>query len=641
MCGIAGILNFDRRPADAEIVRKMNAVQAHRGPDGEGLWTDRALALGHRRLSIIDLSTAANQPMVSQDGQIAVVFNGEIYNYQDLRSELKSAGVQISTASDTEVLLHLYRRDGRDFVRKLRGMFAFAIWDVERGELFLARDRVGIKPLYYTLSQRGLAFASEIKAIASSGYAEMTIDYQALAGFLRFLVVPQPQTIFSSIEKLKPGCWLAVDMSGRIQTGSYWRVSSQGAPDSNATESEWADGLDRQLRASVSSHMVADVPVGAFLSGGVDSSIVVSMMREQAADQPIETFSIGFPGMARYDESRYARQVADLKGVGHNIGTIDPSFLDDFERMVWHLDEPFAVSSAFATWYLAEHAASETKVVLTGDGGDELFGGYEGYLKDHYLQAAPWAALSGPAQGLLGFAASMGLGGRLTRQVLAGVMRRAGSEGLRYSQRAAQNGLYAVAQAFNDEVFLEAVDAWKVNLMAHYYDACKSEVHLERKLYAEYKTRLVDEMLMKVDRMTMAHSLEARVPLLDHRVVEFAFTVPPSLKIESSEGRPELKYLLKRVMERYLPADLAYRSKQGFNIPVREWLQGDLLGLVHERITSGRLHRAGILDQRGISRLISEQSSNKRNHSNMFLVLLSLETWLGSYEERVGPVSWA
>ncbi|MCK6371390.1 MAG: asparagine synthase (glutamine-hydrolyzing), partial [Gammaproteobacteria bacterium] len=505
MCGLAGMLRFDRAAPDLAALRRMTDTLAHRGPDGSGHWQEGPVALGHRRLAIIDLSVAANQPMESADGGLVIVFNGEIYNYRELAQSLAEAGLPCRTNSDTEVILNLYRLQGVQCLARLRGMFAFAIWDKAQQRLFIARDRVGIKPLYYLRSSKVFAFASEIKAIAAAGCSALRVSRTALAGFLRFLVVPQPETIFDDIRKLEPGRYLVIGADGAVREETYWAPPARAARDDD--EPGQVAALDAALRESVRYHMVADVPVGAFLSGGLDSSAVVSLMRHEAPGMELHAYSIGFPGQERYDETGWARRVAELKNIGFHAQTIDPRFLDDLPAMAWHLDEPFAVSSAYATWYLARHAARSLKVVLTGDGGDELLAGYRGYQNDAYLRQLQ------PAHfwSLVRQALRAGSRGRWLDRALAGIARSSGSEGLRYSQRVAYNTLHAIRLAMPREVFLGALDAWQDNLMARYYDEAPADDRLGRKLYAEFRTRLVDEMLMKVDRMTMAHSLEARV----------------------------------------------------------------------------------------------------------------------------------
>ncbi len=641
MCGIAGILNFDGAPVDRGVLERMTDIIAHRGPDSAGHWIDDGVGLGHRRLSIIDLSHEADQPMVSHAGSEIIVFNGEIYNYQKLARDLDENGTPCHTHSDTEVILNLYRLYGTACLGYLRGMFAFAIWDCKRERLFVARDRVGIKPLYYHLSDKAFVLASEIKAIAVSGYSDLKVDASAFAGFLRFLVVSQPETVFKDIRKLEPGHYLLISKQGNVTEGVFWEISNVSAGQSSLKEEVILASLDEVLRESVGYHMVADVPVAAFLSGGVDSSAVVSLMREHAPQKQIDAFSIIFPGQAEYDEDVYARQVADIKGVDYHADTLSQEFMVDIEQIAWHLDEPFAISSAYATYYLAKNAATRTKVVLTGDGGDELFGGYEGYKNDAYIRSSLSNNLFSAAYMISSnFTRYLGFHNRTVNQVLSGLRRRSGSEGLRYSEQMAQSSLLAANAVLNPDIFQRCLISWQNNLMARYYDDLADTDRLQRKLYAEFRTRLVDEMLMKVDRMTMAASLEARVPLLDHRVVEYAFTLPSDMKLRGKGKSAITKYVLKKAMEKYLPNDIIYRRKQGFNIPVKSWLSGGLSDSIRERVLGGHLQKWGVVDANALDKFMGEQKGSAHTNS-MLMLLLAFESWAEAYQSRVGNISIA
>lgn len=619
----------------------MTDIIAHRGPDGEGVWVDGAIGLGHRRLSIIDLSSLAAQPMVSCNNTAVITFNGEIYNYRQLTSMLQGKGFTFSTRSDTEVILKLYEAYGVECLAHLRGMFAFAIWDRRKKELFLARDRVGIKPLYYLRAGGNFVFGSEIKAVLASGCSTRKLSRHALLQYMRFLVVPQPATIFGDIHKLAPGSYMIVDSHGNIRERRYWDVNESTGIDAALPERERLDQLDTLLKESVHYHMVADVPIGAFLSGGLDSSGVVAMMRANAPEQSIETFSIEFPELPAFDEGKYARAVAAQQRTIHTAGRFGENFLDDFDSIVWHLDEPFAVSSAFASYYLARSAAQRTKVVLTGDGGDELFAGYEGYKNDRYRGPSVMARkLLGAAYSILLSSETVTRSGNAhVYRLLARLGSHIGSEGLRYSQQVAQSGLYPMMLALERGLFLDALKDWPTNLMARYYDASGSVDKLGRKLYCEYKTRLVDEMLMKVDRMTMAHSLEARVPLLDHYLVECAFGLPTPLKLRRTAKGLEGKYALKRVMENYLPREIVYRDKQGFNIPTRRWLQGAFLERIRERVIDGYLVKNGILNLSGVFKIFSDAGNQQVNYGGMLMLLFAFETWVSVYSEKFGAIT--
>ncbi len=643
MCGIAGIIEFASQGVDQKVVARMAEMLAHRGPDGQGTWFGDGVGLAHRRLAIIDLSPASDQPMHSADGAATIVFNGEIYNYRELAQQLRTAGFPLRTQSDTEVILGLYQQHGERCVEFLRGMFAFAIWDHRRHELFLARDRIGVKPLYYALTARGFAFGSEIKAVVASGISERVVDRAAVARFLRFMVVPQPQTIFEGIKKLDPGHTMRVTRDGRTTQRCYWTSESYATPRADLRESEYIEALEQRLLESVRYHMVADVPVSAFLSGGLDSSAVVALMRQVAPSQSIKSFSTVFPAQPDYDEFQHAHEVADAKGLEHQTHAFSEDFLDDYERIVWHLDEPFAVPSALATYYLAKAAAASTKVVLTGDGGDELFAGYLGHQNDRYRDAAPFGLAATSLLYRAAVATRTVVRGQdaLFARIVCGLGRRGGSEGLRYSEQVAQNSLNAMGQVLNRDLFVSCLSAWRGNLLAHYYDALQSSDTLQRKLYAEYRTRLVDEMLMKVDRMTMAHSLEARVPLLDHPLVELALSMPSDLKLRDRDGKRTGKYALKKVMEKYLPHGIIYRRKQGFNIPIEQWKSGRFGREAAQRLREGHLMKAGVVTGPGVERLIALQGDTCHNYRSMLQALFALEVWTDVYTRRFGAIRFA
>ncbi|MCD6322434.1 MAG: asparagine synthase (glutamine-hydrolyzing) [Clostridiales bacterium] len=642
MCGIVGVLHFDGAEVEPSKIRLMTDFIAHRGPDGEGCWIDGSVGLGHRRLSIIDLNERASQPMVSYDGSSVITYNGEIYNYKELSIILEKKGLPSRTSSDTEVILNLYKIYGVKCLDYLRGMFAFAIWDKNKKCLFIARDRVGIKPLYFLKNENLFVFASEIKAITGGGYSTLKINFQAFAHYLRFLVVSQPETIFEDIHKLSPGHYIVVDYSRRkLLEKVYWKLDENTFCQDHRSESELVAKLELLLEDSVKYHMVADVPVSAFLSGGLDSSAVVSMMRQAAPQQRLATFSTVFPGEGDFDESRYANIVSRLHKTKHVTNTIDENFLDDYSDIAWALDEPFAISSAYATYYLARSVATETKVVLTGDGGDELFAGYSGYANNNYLQGTSFGLFVDGIYNLLFFMAkNLRLKNTGLSRVLVALRRRSGSEGLRYSEQVAQNSLYAVSQIFENDFFLDCMALWPNNLMALYYNQLGSIDKLSKKLYAEYRTRLVDEMLMKVDRMTMAHSLEARVPLLDHQIVEFAFGLPSAIKQKQVGSEIVSKYILKEAMRKHLPEEIIFRRKQGFNIPVRNWLlKGRFLDTVKESLMEGQLLKWGVISETGINFLLRQQTNTNHNFNNMLMLLFAFETWAGVYDHRVGSVS--
>jgi len=642
MCGIAGILNFNSESVDPSVIKRMTDIIEHRGPDSEGCWINGPVGLGHRRLSIIDLSNDGRQPMLSETGRNVISFNGEIYNYKELAKMLRNKGYELRTKTDTEVILKLYDAYGTDCLEYLRGMFAFSIWDKEKSRLFLARDRIGIKPLYFLKTSERIVFGSEIKAVVASGFSDMSVDASAICGYLRFLVIPQPQTIFSDVHKLEPGTYMLISVNGKTRTHEYWSAKDYIYTGENRSESESVSQLDELLNESIRYHMVADVPVSAFLSGGLDSSAVVALMRKNNSELDLKTFATIFPRSPEIDEGKYAKIVAAEKSTSHVENEFDESFLDEFSKIAWHLDEPFAVTSAYATYYLAQSAAKETKVVLTGDGGDELFAGYNGYKNDSYLSGSGLQSKISQLvyRALLVIKNTTGINGNAVNRIITGLARRSGSDGLRYSEQIAQNSFYASSLVMNNDLFNGCLKSWEENLVANYYDEIDSDENLIKKLYAEMKTRLVDEMLMKVDRMTMAHSLEARVPLLDHKVAQFALQLPPDLKLHTSNGTRTTKYILKRVMESYLPREIIYRNKQGFNIPVRTWMEGGFLKKAGDRLREGAMVESGMFSRAGLDELLKSQRDGKHNYNNMLILLLAFDSWMESYKSNLGKVTF-
>jgi len=641
MSGIVGIYNFRKNIIHPEIVKKMTDSIAHRGPDDEGYWIDPPIALGHRRLAIIDLSHKAHQPMLNEDKTVSIVFNGEIFNYADLRPLITSKGYTLFSQSDTEIILRLYEIYGIDAIEKLRGIFAFAIWDKSIQKLFLVRDRIGVKPLYYLKTENAFIFGSEIKAILASNCSNKYINLTSFLQYMRFLTIPQPTTIFKDIHKLEPGSYMIIDSKGRTQTNTYWDVRNFICTvHRDGNEDYYRNQLEDLLTESVRYNMVADVPVGAFLSGGLDSSSVVAMMRNNYPNQSISTFSTIFPGQTYYDESNYAQSVADRYQTIHYTHELTKKIVRDFEKIVWHLDEPFAISSAFALYYLAEEALKRTKVVLTGDGGDELFAGYEGYKNDYYLRYPEWIfeIMTKFHILLLTIAKKKHCKYKFILRLMTGLGRRVGNEGLRYSEQVAQNSLHALNIVFERDFFLMLLDNWGNNLMSAYYNSLTEEDKLSKKLYADFKTRLVDEMLMKVDRMSMAHSLEARVPLLDHKLVEFAFSLPSNIKLRDTKLGKVSKYIFKKTMEKYLPREIIYRKKHPFNIPIYQMIIKEQQSF-NERLYNGFLVKNKIINKHGIELMLNEIKAGNKSFVNMLVLLITFEYWLYVYQEKFGSIT--
>jgi asparagine synthase (glutamine-hydrolysing) len=616
MCGIAGIIEFDpRREADPRLLRRMTDLIAHRGPDDAGHWLSGGVGLGHRRLSIIDLSAAGHQPMSSADGATWITYNGECYNYAELAASLRQRGHRFRSASDTEVILHLYEVMGEGFLEVIDGMFALAIWDARKQSLILARDRLGIKPLYYFADDRHFLFASEMKSLLADPRVAADIDPAALAEYFHLLSIPDARCILKGVHKLPPGHYLKVTRKG-VEQRRYWEIVID--PDRELSFEDACAGFATRFQQAVRSHMVADVPVGAFLSGGVDSSSIVSAAAG-VASAPIETFSITFPGLAEFDEGPYAVSVAAHCGARHHEMRLSPDLIEGLSRVAWHADEPFAISSAFALYFLAQLARRHVKVVLSGDGGDEVFAGYVWRHADFPPLGLPATARSQLALALRGVSMLAGLMPAIRRS-------RRGSghpRDERYLRSFSCLQRDDLAQLLQPELAVPVLHALQDNVVQRCLDTAPGQDQLDRKLYTDIKTTLVSEMLTKVDRMTMAHGLEARVPFLDHHLVSWAFTVPSSYKLRGSDG----KYLVKKAMEPYLPPDILYRPKQGFNVPMKVWMRSELRDFIHDSLTGPRFLQRGLFRQQAVVSLIDGHFCGRFDASNKIFALLMLELW--------------
>jgi asparagine synthase (glutamine-hydrolysing) len=615
MCGIAGIASSNGRPVALEELQSMCAVMAHRGPDDEGFYLGRGVGLGMRRLSIIDLKTG-RQPVRNEDGSVWVVLNGEIYNFRELRRDLERRGHSFYTASDTETIVHLYEEYGADCVKRLRGMFAFALWDDRSRTLLLARDRLGIKPLYYAEFGGRFAFASELKALLQLPEADRTLNWAAVGHLFTYLTTPALESIVAGVRKLEPGHLLTVSPDHGPRIARYWDVRFE--PDYGRTEAYFAERLRELLEESVKIRLVSDVPVGAFLSGGIDSSAVVATMA-RLSPNPVKTFSIGFPE-TEYNEAPRARRVADAFGTDHRELILDPDVLECVEDIAWFLDEPFGDSSAIPTYMVSKLAAEEVTVVLSGDGGDELFAGYDKYrVEERERRYRFIPALARRALGGVGGKMPEGMRGRnLLRHIsLSGWERYLDASTL--FRRDEQEKL------FQTEVFelLARNEPWRDKL------ECLAKTKgdwLSALQYLDLKSYLPLDILTKVDRMSMAHSIEARVPLLDHKLVEFAATIPPNLKLRNGTA----KDIFKRAMRGILPDEVLGRRKQGFAIPLGRWFRGRLAGFVRETLLSDTARSRNIFNAGYIERLVSLHE-NGRNLDLQLWTLLSFELWCRTF----------
>jgi asparagine synthase (glutamine-hydrolysing) len=619
MCGICGIHEYKtHKPVDQRVLADMLQVLHHRGPDDCGAFFDKDIALGMRRLSIIDLD-GGKQPICNEDGSITTVFNGEIYNYQSLREELEGRGHRLLTASDTEVIVHLYEDFGQECVQHLRGMFGFAVWDARKRRLLLARDRLGIKPLYYTQAGGRLIFGSEIKAILQHPSVQVLLNQEGLNNFLSLKYVPAPQTMFEGIHALPPGYVLICDENG-VKVRRYWDLSFTNHRNGHLREETYAEQLEALLRESVKLHLTSDVPFGAFLSGGVDSSTIVALM-SQFLSEPVKTYSVGFEGHGeKFSELPYARMVAKKFQTDHHEVYIRASHLEDLaQKVVWHLDQPLAEHATLANYMVAELASRDVKMVLTGEGGDELFAGYARYSGERlspFFQRIPKAAKS------LALAAGAHLPG-LRRQKLALYALSQPEEAARFVNwfPLFNSDLKQALLSEDLKGSLRGCDADSV-FEQHLASTDASEP-LNRMLYVDTKLWLPDLLLARGDKMSMAVSLEARVPLLDHKLVEFAATLPQNLKVKGLVR----KYLLKKVSRRWLPPEIIDRKKQGFPMPSSLWFRKEARSFVRDVLSPSALRRRGLFDPNFVGKLIEQHESGFADHGTLLWGLMSVELW--------------
>lgn len=629
MCGIGGKLYFDREHlVELDVLERMNGTLAHRGPDGSGVYRCGPLGLSHRRLAIIDLSTGT-QPMTSPDGRISITYNGEIYNFRELRQELQTLGYRFRTQSDTEVVINAYGAWGVECVKRFNGMFAFGLWDKANQQLLLARDRLGIKPLYYHLGPDRFVFASEIQAVLQDPSISCCLDARGLSDYLSLGYILAPKTLFRKISKLKPG-HILICKEGQVQVLCYWdlaaftRKASENSVDRCLKNlNGLRDQLREHLERAVTAQLVSDVPLGAFLSGGLDSSAVVQVMRSRMTDPP-RTFSIGFAEES-YSELPYAQEVSQFLVTEHKELVIHANFTELLPKLVRLIGEPLGDSSFIPAYFVSQLARKVVKVVLSGDGGDEVFAGYDTYIADrlhrYYRFLPPWLRRWGVEPVVSVFPTSfrkVSFDYKAKQFVAAG---NAGPEEAHYSWR----------QLFSEEekremlppdLLAEIGEYQPFEVFAQYFREVEGADPLTRMQYVDIKTWLGDDILVKVDRASMAHGLETRVPLLDHGLVEFMMTLPSGLKIR---GR-EKKFLFKKAMASALPSRIVYRKKSGFNAPVGPWLRGPLRGFFENKMLDGR---GGVipLNQQRLRTLLSEHLLGRRDHGYRLWSLLMLGLW--------------
>ncbi|HLY17751.1 MAG TPA: asparagine synthase (glutamine-hydrolyzing) [Bryobacteraceae bacterium] len=614
MCGIAGFFLREDK-ADLATVRAMCDQIRHRGPDDEGYHVDGGCALGMRRLSIIDLNTG-HQPMTNEDESVWVVFNGEIYNYQELRRDLLARGHRFTTNSDTETLVHLYEEEGVDGLRRLRGMFAYAIWDSRQRLMFLARDRFGKKPLYYAVLPQGLYFSSELKCLRVAG-VPAEIDAEALRLFFQFTYIPEPYSCFLAVKKLAPGTWLTYGADGSVHHGRYWQFPApvSGTP-AELPDAELCTRLRGKFDESVRIRMVADVPLGAFLSGGIDSSSVVASMA-LASPEPVRTFSIGFEESA-FNELEFAGMVARQYHTDHHEILVRPDAVDLVSRLVRHFDEPFGDSSAIPTFIVSEFAVRHVKVALSGDGGDELFAGYDRFQALERLRKLD--RIPQRVRAFVSWAADRLPYSAYGKNFLHMLSRPTALE--RYFESNFAPWLLR-KELLAPNWMLPADGAYLTHAMAAFLLPAESNL-LSQALFFETTQNLPADMLVKVDRMSMANSLEVRCPMLDQQFGELAASIPHGWKIRGGKG----KYILLRALGDRLPAALLNRPKMGFGVPLSLWFRGALRAYLWDHLTSNRAMERGIVSPSFVRRMLSEHDSGRRDNSHWLWSLLMLESWL-------------
>ena len=621
MCGIAGHISFNGLP-DETAVRGMLDAIAHRGPDDEGFMRCGRAFLGQRRLSIIDLSPQGHQPMCNEDGTVWITFNGEIYNYHHLRDDLLRRGHMFKSSTDTETVIHLYEEYGAGCLEHMRGMFAFAIWDEKKQQLFAARDRAGKKPFYYAETPAGLYFASEIQALYGIDGYDRTLDYTALDLYVSLSYIPSPHTILQGIRKL-PAAHLLVYNAAGVENDCYWRLSF--APKLSISYEDARRELLARLEEATRIRLFSDVPLGCFLSGGIDSSTVVAVMA-RVSSTPVKTFSIGFPDN-EFDETPYAAQLAAHCRTEHQAFTVTPNAVESLPDLVRHCGEPFADSSALPTWYLAEMTRRHVTVALNGDGGDELFAGYN------------WYSTGATLYRLKRFIPS--LAARITSAILGN---RPKDSSLRRCARLAEllgkndAALFAdlrceipqnLRKTFYHENFSRRLEQNAEEYLERLFHEEQASDMLDKMLATDSRSYLPEELLVKVDRMTMAHSLEGRSPLLDHKLMEFVACLPSSYKLHNGKS----KRLLRDVANELVPPGFFDRPKMGFSVPLRKWFSGDLSGYARDRIMNGPLKELPFFKMSAIEQILNGHGNGGNDFSPLIWRLLILSEWLNQYSD--------
>lgn len=628
MCGIAGIISPALQSERQAVIRSMTGIMEHRGPDGEGYFESDDIALGHRRLSIIDLE-GGQQPIANEDNRLQMICNGEIYNSPALRKTLEEKGHQFKTHTDVEVILHLYEEYGEQCVTHLRGMFAFAIWDTEKKTLFIGKDHMGQKPLFYYFDKDNgeFIFASEIKAILKTERVKPELNLDAIWHYVSLRFIPDEYSLFKNIHKLPAASSLSY-ANGEIKVEKYWQPDF--CTKLNANEADITDGLDELLKDTVKMHTLSDVRVGAFLSGGIDSSTIAAMMAKESSE-PVPTFSIGVKEQG-FNELPYARMVAEKYGMEAHERVVQADLIHLIPKMIHHLDEP---SDPFGVgvYLVSQVASEEVKVVLGGDGGDENFAGYDRFagqrLVDHYCLLPQWFRKSVMTRIIDRIPESFGYKSLAQKASWVNDMSFYTSSGERYSQsmsflRFTQD---AKQKLFTDSARSQIEDYDTTSKILDYFDADNVDDVVDRMLYTDLMTRMPDHLLSIVDRMSMAHSIESRPPMMDYKFVEYAASIPAEFKLK---GR-NLKYILKQVAGRYLSDELINRKKQGFGFPMAIWMRTDLKDFLTRLFSQSRFVEIGVFDQDYMFTILEEHLSGKADHNFRLWILINLEFWYRLY----------